>query len=308
VKAIEVRRLAHDYGARRALDGITFDVAPGEIFGLLGPNGGGKTTLFRILSTLMTPTAGTARILGLCTDTEAAAARRRIGVVFQSPSLDRKLTAAENLHYQGALYGMTCRQARERAAEMLGRVGLAERAGERVEKLSGGQQRRVELAKGLLHAPRVLLLDEPSSGLDPGGRRDLWLYLNEIRARDGVTSLLTTHLMEEAERCDRLGILDRGRLVALGSPAELRAEIGGEVVTLTSSEPDALCAALRERFGLAASVVDGRVRLEHAEGHTLIPLLIDAFPERIEAVSVGKPTLEDVFIHQTGHRFWGTEP
>ena len=307
MSAIEVKDVAHDYGARRALDGLSFQVEAGEVFGLLGPNGGGKTTLFRILSTLMAPTAGHARVLGLDTVESPAAVRRKIGVVFQSPSLDRKLTVAENLLYQGALYAMPPRVARERAAAMLQRVGLTDRAGERVEKLSGGLRRRVELAKGLLHAPEVLLLDEPSTGLDPGGRRDLWTYLREIRDKDGVTSLLTTHLMEEAEHCDRLAILDRGRLVALGTPAALRAEIGGDVLTLTTAEPESLRDGLQERFGLEAAVVDGKVRLEHAEGHVLIPQLVEAFSRRIEAVAVGKPTLEDVFVKKTGHRFWSEE-
>lgn len=308
MSAIEIEDVAHDYGARRALDGLSFSVEPGEIFGLLGPNGGGKTTLFRILATLMAPTAGHTRVLGLDTVADPAAVRRKIGVVFQSPSLDRKLTVSENLLYQGALYGMPPRRAREQAAAMLRRVGLADRARERVEKLSGGLRRRVELAKGLLHAPQVLLLDEPSTGLDPGGRRDLWTYVREIRDQDGVTSLLTTHLMEEAEHCDRLAILDHGRLVALGTPAALRAEIGGDVLTLTTADPDTLSAGLFERFGLEAAVVDGKVRLEHNEGHVLIPQLVEAFPERIEAVAVGKPTLEDVFVKKTGHRFWSEEP
>ncbi|MHC5042475.1 MAG: ABC transporter ATP-binding protein [Planctomycetota bacterium] len=310
MSAIEIEDVAHDYGARRALDGLSFQVRAGEVFGLLGPNGGGKTTLFRILATLMAPTAGHARVLGLDTVEAPAAVRRKIGVVFQSPSLDRKLTVSENLAYQGALYGMPPRGTRERAAEMLQRVGLADRAAERVErveKLSGGLRRRVELAKGLLHAPDVLLLDEPSTGLDPGGRRDLWTYLEEIRDGDGVTSLLTTHLMEEAERCDRLAILDHGRLVALGTPAALRAEIGGDVLTLTTADPDTLRGGLSERFGLEPAVVDGKVRLEHAEGHVLIPQLVEAFPEKIEAVAVGKPTLEDVFVKKTGHRFWSED-
>ncbi|MHC4816698.1 MAG: ABC transporter ATP-binding protein [Planctomycetota bacterium] len=307
MSAIEIENVAHDYGARRALDGLSFHVEAGEVFGLLGPNGGGKTTLFRILATLMAPTAGHARVLGLDTQEAPSAVRRKIGVVFQSPSLDRKLSVSENLAYQGALYAMSPRRTRERAAEMLQRVGLGDRAGERVEKLSGGLRRRVELAKGLLHAPDVLLLDEPSTGLDPGGRRDLWTYLKEIRDGDGVTSLLTTHLMEEAEHCDRLAILDHGRLVALGTPAALRAEIGGDVLTLTAAEPDTLREGLRDSFGLEAAVVDGKVRLEHAEGHALIPQLVEAFPERIAAVAVGKPTLEDVFVKKTGHRFWSEE-
>ena len=239
MNAIEVAALGHDYGSRRALDGVTFSVASGQIFGLLGPNGGGKTTLFRILSTLMAPTDGSARVLGLDTVKQSPEVRRKIGVVFQSPSLDGKLTASENLKHQGHLYGLVGAELEERRVKMLRRVGVEDRRNERVDRLSGGLRRRVELAKGMLHQPEVLLLDEPSTGLDPGARRDLWLYLKEIREQDGVTSLVTTHLMEEAERCDRVAILDHGKLVALGTPDELRAEIGGDVVTLGTADPEA---------------------------------------------------------------------
>jgi len=299
---IEVDKVTHRYGERRALEEVSFDVAPAEIFGLLGPNGGGKTTLFRVASTLLVPTSGSVRVLG---SGDAMAVRRAIGVVFQSPSLDRKLTAAENLRHQGHLYGLSGAALRARAAEMLARVGVADRAGERVEGLSGGLRRRVEIAKGLLHRPKVLLLDEPSTGLDPGGRIDLWRYLRQIREQDGTTSLLTTHLMEEAERCDRLGLLDRGRLVALGTPAELKAGIGGDVVTVRGAETEALAAAIAERYQVAAQVVEGAVRFETPDGAALLPRLFGAFPGRIEALSVGKPTLEDVFVRLTGHRFWG---
>jgi ABC-2 type transport system ATP-binding protein len=304
---IEAEELVHSYGDRRALDGVSFEVRPGEIFGLLGPNGGGKTTLFRILSTLMRPTGGRARVLGHDTVADAAAVRKGIGVVFQSPSLDKKLTAFENLYYQAQIHGFTFRETRTRAAEMLARVGLSDRAGDVVERLSGGMRRRVELAKGMLHRPKLLLLDEPSTGLDPGGRRDLWTYLAGIRDADGVTSLLTTHLMEEAEKCDRVLILDRGRVVALGTPAELVSQVGVDVLTLDDREPEALAAEIGARLGAKASVLEGRVRIEQAAGHELIPRLVQAFPGRIDAVRLGRPTLEDVFIRKTGHRFWSDE-
>jgi ABC-2 type transport system ATP-binding protein len=233
--------------------------------------------------------------------------RKGIGVVFQSPSLDRKLTAFENLYYQGQIHGFTFRETRARAKEMLARVGMQDRSGDVTEKLSGGMRRRVELAKGMLHRPKLLLLDEPSTGLDPGGRRDLWTYLAGIRDADQVTSLLTTHLMEEAERCDRVAILDRGHVVALGTPAELVAQVGGDVLTLDTREPEKLAAEISARFGAAATVLEGRVRLEQARGHELIPRLVQAFPGRIDAVRLGRPTLEDVFIRRTGHRFWSDE-
>jgi ABC-2 type transport system ATP-binding protein len=304
---IETEQLVHEYGERRALDGVSLEVKPGEIFGLLGPNGGGKTTLFRVLCTLLRPTGGHARVLGHDTVLDPEAVRRGIGVVFQSPSLDRKLTAFENLYYQGQIHGFTFRETKLRAREMLARVGLADRAGEVTEKLSGGMRRRVELAKGMLHRPRLLLLDEPSTGLDPGGRRDLWTYLSGIRDADGVTSLLTTHLMEEAEKCDRVAILDKGRVVALGAPAELVAQVGGDVLTLDAREPEGLAAEIGARLGIAATVLDGRVRIEHAGGHELIPKLVQGFPGRIDAVRLGRPTLEDVFVKRTGHRFWSDE-
>jgi len=304
---IETEALVHQYGDRRALDGVTFDVKPGEIFGLLGPNGGGKTTLFRILSTLMRPTGGRARVLGHDTVAQAAAVRQGIGVVFQSPSLDRKLTAFENLYYQAQIHGFTFRETKERAQQMLARVGLADRGRDLVEKLSGGMRRRVELAKGMLHRPKLLLLDEPSTGLDPGGRRDLWTYLASIRDAEGVTSLVTTHLMEEAEKCDRVLILDRGHVVALGTPAELVGQVGGDVLTLDAKDPDALAAEIGTSLGLAATVLEGRVRIEKEAGHELIPKLVQAFPGRIDAVRLGRPTLEDVFIRKTGHRFWSDE-
>lgn len=304
---IETEALVHAYGERRALDGVTLAVKPGEILGLLGPNGGGKTTLFRILCTLLRPTGGRARVLGHDTVAAAEEVRKGIGVVFQSPSLDRKLTAFENLFYQGQIHGFTFRETRARAREMLERVGMLDRSGEVTEKLSGGMRRRVELAKGMLHRPRLLLLDEPSTGLDPGGRRDLWTYLAGIRDADGVTSLLTTHLMEEAEKCDRVAILDRGRLVALGTPAELVRDVGGDVLTLDAKEPEALAKEIAARLGIAATVLDGRVRIEQPAGHELIPRLVQAFPGRIDAVRLGRPTLEDVFVKRTGHRFWTDE-
>jgi ABC-2 type transport system ATP-binding protein len=187
---------------------------------------------------------------------------------------------------------------------MLERVGLADRANERAETFSGGMQRRLELAKGLLHRPSVLLLDEPTTGLDPGARRDLWLYLHRLRDEEGVTILVTTHLMEEAERCDRLAILSAGKLVALGTPAELKAEIGGDVIVLETADPDTLARKINARFGVDASVIGGKVRLERNQGHRFVTDVVEAFPGEIDSISVSKPNLEDVFIDRTGHRFW----
>ncbi|HEY6350357.1 MAG TPA: ATP-binding cassette domain-containing protein [Candidatus Angelobacter sp.] len=301
---IRIEELRHTYGKREALKGISFDVLSGEIFGLLGPNGSGKTTLFRILSTLMLPTGGRAWIAGLDASRQPGQVRSHIGVVFQSQSIDVKLTAAENLWHQGHLYGLSGARLRERIQEMLQRVGLADRAREKVETFSGGMQRRVELAKGLIHRPAILLLDEPTTGLDPGARRDLWQYLQELRLQQNVSVIITTHLMEEAERCDRLAILNQGQIVALGTPLELRNQIGGDVILLEATDPASLAARIEQRFKIAASVLDGKVRMERKEGHRFVTDLVESFPGEIQSISVSKPTLEDIFIHRTGHRFW----
>lgn len=303
VPAVAVEGVGHRYGDRVALQGVSFQVAPGELFGLLGPNGGGKTTLIRILATLLVPTAGRARVAGIDLVADPMAARRRIGVVFQHPSLDPWLTAAENLRHQGHLYGLRGARLREEIERLLGVLGVADRAGEPVRRLSGGLRRRVELAKGLLHGPEVLLLDEPTVGLDPGGRQDFWESVEALRAGRGVTAVVTTHVMLEAESCDRVGILDRGSLVALDSPEVLKAGIRGDVVSLATADPERIAAAVRERFGAPASVVDGAVRIERDDGAALVPRLAEAFPGEIRSITVGQATLEDVFVQRTGHRF-----
>jgi ABC-2 type transport system ATP-binding protein len=304
---IELDRLSHDYGERRALDNLSFTVAPAEIFGLLGPNGSGKTTLFRILSTLMVPTGGAARIQGFDVAREPNRARQQTGIVFQARSLDLKLTVAENLMHQGHLYGLRGPALKQRSQEVLRRVGLLDRAKDFVETLSGGMQRRVELAKGLIHSPAVLLLDEPSTGLDPGARRDMWQYLETLRDQEGVSILVTTHLMEEAEHCDRLAILNEGKLVALGSPEELQSAIGGDVVlfeTTSAESARSLAERIAVRFAVEPTAMGSTVRLERPEGHRLVTAVVEAFPGEVDGFSVSRPSLEDVFIQRTGHRFW----
>jgi ABC-2 type transport system ATP-binding protein len=301
---ISVEDLRHTYDERVALDGVTFGVRSAEIFGLLGPNGSGKTTMFRILSTLMLPTSGRTVIMGHDVAREPNAVRREIGVVFQAASIDVKLTAAENLQHVGHLYGLRGNTLAERVREMLDRVGLADRSNDRAETFSGGMQRRLELAKGLMHHPSVLLLDEPTTGLDPGARRDLWQYLAQLRDQENVSVLVTTHLMEEAERCDRLAILSHGKLVGLGTPAQLKTEIGGDVITLESREPQRLAERINSRFGVNAAVIGEQVRIERDHGHRFVTDIVEAFPGEVDSVSISKPNLEDVFIHRTGHRFW----
>jgi ABC-2 type transport system ATP-binding protein len=302
---ISVQNLIHRYENRTALNGVSFDVRPAELFGLLGPNGSGKTTLFRILSTLMIPTAGRAIVMGHDAAKDPSSVRRLIGVVFQAQSVDPKLTAYENLWHQGHLYGLRGAPLKQRVGEILERVGLADRAKEQVETFSGGMQRRIELAKGLLHHPGVLLLDEPTTGLDPGARRDLWQYLQTLRDEEHVSVLVTTHLMEEAERCDRLAILNEGNLVALGTPAELKSEIGGDVIILEAARDAAsLAERIRRRFLVETTVLENQVRIERESGHRFVTDVVEAFPGEIQGVSVSKPALEDVFIRRTGHKFW----
>ena len=304
---ISVRDIVHRYQDRTALHGVSFDVQPAELFGLLGPNGSGKTTLFRILSTLMVPTSGIATIVGFDAVRQPASLRRHIGVVFQAQSVDPKLTAYENLWHQGHLYGLRGADLKRRIEEILTRVGLVERARDRVETFSGGMQRRIELAKGLLHHPEVLLLDEPTTGLDPGARHDLWQYLQILRDQERVSVIVTTHLMEEAERCDRLAILNEGKLVALGTPESLTREIGGDVILFEARDPQSLADRIRAKFRVDATVMNKQVRIEIENGHRFVPDVVEAFPGEIQSLSVSKPTLEDVFIHRTGHRFWSED-
>lgn len=301
---IDVANLSHRYGERVALEDLTLQVQRGEVFAFLGPNGGGKTTLFRILSTMAAVQQGRASVLRCELPRQARMVRRRIGVVFQAASLDRKLTVGENVRLHAALYGLSRAVAAGRQQQLLQQLGLSDRVSERVEKLSGGLRRRVELAKCMLHRPELLLLDEPSTGLDPGARKDLWDCLQQLRTEHGVTVVLTTHLLDEADRADRIAILNHGRLAALDSPQALKASVGGDSITIRCRDAARLRDDIAQRFQAAASVVDAQVRLEHIEGPHWIGRLLEAFGDRIEAITLGRPTLEDVFIRKTGHRFW----
>lgn len=304
--AVAMRGLGYRYGERVALDSLTLSIPSGILFGLLGPNGGGKTTLFRLLSTHFRVQCGSAAILGLDLATQLAAIRRTIGVVFQSPSLDIKLTVAENLRHHARLYGLSTAESKTRIPEMLSRLGVADRARDRVETLSGGLARRVEIAKGLLHRPKVLLMDEPTTGLDPGARRDVWDYLKSLRA-SGISVIVTTHLMEEAQRCDRLAILDHGKLVAEGEPSSLCEEIGGEVLTLEGAEPQVLLQLLRHDLGLQVQQVGNQFRVEHPDPLSLVSEIRQRDPQAVSSLAIAKPSLEDVFLKRTGHRFWGAD-
>ena len=297
---IEVANLTHRYGERTALSNVTFEVAQGEIFGLLGPNGGGKSTLFRILSTMMAPSEGRAVIGGCDVVRDRAAVRRQVGVVFQTQSLDKALTVEENLRAQGHLHGLSGALLRERMEHAMTQLGLEDRRKDVVEKLSGGLRRRVEIAKALLHRPPVLLMDEASTGLDPAARRDLTRHIERLRDQEGVTILLTTHVLEEADRCNRLALMHQGQIVTEGSPQALCARIGGDVVVLEAEDAKALAGSIEQRFGLRASQVDGQVRVEIENGHRFIAEVVEAFPGAIQSVGLHKPTLEDVFVRETG--------
>ncbi len=302
---ISITGLGHRYGERQALREVDLEIARGEIFGVLGPNGGGKTTLFKVLATLTPPQCGRVTIFDEDAGHAPERVRRRLGVVFQHPALDAKLTVMENLRCHAALYGLAAAAGRSRAVAVLTRLALADRADDLVETLSGGLARRVELAKGLLHEPELLLLDEPSTGLDPGARRDFFEYLVQLRDREGLTVLLTTHHMEEAERCDRVGFVHQGALVALGTPSVLKAGIGGDVVVIETAEPERMRLRIQQRFGCEPRLVDGALRVEMPRGHEFVREVVEAFPGDIRSVTFGKPTLEDVFVHVTGERFWG---
>ena len=301
--AIDVQGLSHHYGTRQALAPLDVQIGEGEIFAFVGPNGGGKTTLFRVLSTLLPPQAGSTKMLGFDLATQATSIRANIGVVFQAASLDKKLTVAENLRHQGHLYGISGSTLTARIDELLASFSLSDRAGEKAELLSGGLRRRVELAKGLLHQPRIVLLDEPSTGLDPLARLELWSYLEKIREEQGATILLTTHILEEADKADRVAILHHGKLAALDAPSALKASLGGDTISITTERPREMVEQIRSQLSCPAEVIGERIRLESTDGTALLTRLVEAFPGQIDSVTFARPSLEDVFVERTGSRF-----
>ncbi|HEY1684057.1 MAG TPA: ATP-binding cassette domain-containing protein [Tepidisphaeraceae bacterium] len=305
---LTITNLTRSYGDRVALDNLSLSIERNQIFGFLGPNGSGKTTLFRILSTLIPPSSGEVKYhfsdqsSFILQPSSLFSIRQHLGVVFQSPSLDKELTAAENLRHHAHLYGLRGPALEQRVREMLDRVNLLDRADDRIKGFSGGMARRVEIAKGLLTRPSLLLLDEPATGIDPAARIEMWRQLERIR-EEGVTILLTTHLMEEADQCTRLAIMDRGKLVVADTPAALKSRIGGDVITLKTRQLDRVEKILVEKFSVHGERLDESLRFERANGGELVPQLIAAMPDLIDSVSVGKPTLVDVFVDLTGQRF-----
>jgi ABC-2 type transport system ATP-binding protein len=302
---IAIRDLTFRYGQRVAVDRLSLTIPHSRIFALLGPNGSGKSTLFRVLATLIPMQEGEVSVLGLDLRRETRQIRLRQGVVFQAPSLDKKLTVIENLRQHGALYGLSGNPLKQKEEELLARFGLTDRARDRCEKLSGGQRRRVEIAKCLLHDPELLILDEPSTGLDPAARMELMRILTELRDEQRVTIVLTTHLLEEADRADEIAILDLGKVVAQGAPAALKSSVGGDSIELETRDANRLALQMREKLGLAPRIVDGAVRLETREATKQLARIMETFGEVVESAKIGKPSLEDVFIAKTGRRMLG---
>ncbi len=298
--AVDVRGLTKTYKTVEAVRGIDLAVRTGETFGFLGPNGAGKSTTIKILCTLADATSGTARVAGYDVATERDAVRRSIGLVFQEPTLDGYLTAEQNLRFHGELYGVDRATAAQRRKDVLETVGLYERKDDLVQTFSGGMRRRLEIARGLLHSPKVLFLDEPTIGLDPQTRASIWQYLGELHKREEITVFVTTHYMDEAENCDRIAIIDHGKIVALDTPANLKAAIGKDRVQVATADDPAAIAALKTVFGLEARMVEGLVTFAVPEGAAFVPQLFEKLGIAIKSVTVQRPTLDDVFLNFTG--------
>ena len=298
--AVAVNGLTKRYGPVWAVDDVALTVEAGEVFGFLGPNGAGKSTTIKMLCTLVEPSGGNATVAGYDVVRQRDDVRRNIGLVFQDPTLDQYLSAEQNLKMHAELYGVPRAQLGPRMTQVLEMVGLEDRRKARVQTYSGGMKRRLEIARGLLHSPRVLFLDEPTVGLDPQTRSSIWRYINELRTREDITIFMTTHYMDEAEYCDRISIIDHGRIVVTGTPEELKASVGKDRVQLTTADDEAAIIALEAKFGLAAQIAEGQVTFAVAEGEHFVPRLFAELGVAIRAVSVSRPSLDDVFMSYTG--------
>jgi len=298
--AVEVRDLVKSYGQIEAVRGIGFEVKPGETFGFLGPNGAGKSTTIKILCTLVNPTAGQARVAGHEVVRDRDKVRQNIGLVFQDTTLDSYLTGEQNLRFHADLYGVPRQQVGPRLKQVLDMVDLWDRRGSVVGTYSGGMKRRLEIARGLLHAPRVLFLDEPTVGLDPQTRSSIWEYINDLKQREDITIFLTTHYMDEAENCDRIAIVDHGKIVVLDTPEALKASVGKDRVQITTDDNTETIAELKDRFALEAAIHERQVTFNVEEGERFVPRLFAELSTPIRSVSVARPTLDDVFMSYTG--------
>ncbi|WP_327091316.1 ATP-binding cassette domain-containing protein [Nonomuraea sp. NBC_01738] len=298
--AVAVRDLQKTYGKVEAVKGVSFEVSPGEVFGFLGPNGAGKTTTINMLCTLVNPTGGTAAVAGHDVVSARDEVRRNIGLVFQDPTLDGYLSAAQNLRFHAELYGVPKQLVDDRIQQVMEMVALWDRKDAKVMTFSGGMKRRLEIARGLLHSPRVLFLDEPTVGLDPQTRSAIWGYINKLRLTEDITIFMTTHYMDEAEYCDRIAIIDHGELVVIDSPEALKASVGKDRVQIQTGDDERAIAALRERFGLDAAVHEGAVTFAVASGEEFVPRLFAELGLPIKSVSVARPSLDDVFMNYTG--------
>jgi ABC-2 type transport system ATP-binding protein len=297
---IEVENLSKHYGKLNAVDGISFNVGEGEIFGFLGPNGAGKTTTINMLCTLLTPTGGKATVNGFDITKARSEVRRSIGLVFQEPTLDEYLTAEQNLRFHAYAYRIPANEREKRISELLGLVELTDRRKSKVRTFSGGMKRRLEIARGLLHNPRVLFLDEPTLGLDPQTRRNIWDHITTLRKQNKLTIFLTTHYMDEAENCDRITVIDHGRVIALDTPDKLKDALGGDVVTLVAEDNVKAAAELKEKFALTPIVQDGTITFSVPQGEKFLPKLMEGFTNRLISIGVRRPTLDDVFLQLTG--------
>ena len=300
--SIEATDLAKHFGSVAAVDGINFSVQSGEFFSLLGENGAGKSTTLYMLTTLLRPSAGSARVNGHDVAEAALSVRSTIGLVFQETTLDRDLTVAENLAFTCALYGMGPRQSRERVEEILSVLEMTDRRDQLVRRLSGGLRRRLDIARGLMHRAQVLFLDEPTTGLDPHARASIWAFIDGLRKTQGITIFLTTHYLEEAERSDRVGILDRGKLVALDTPAQLKRAVRGDVVHIRTLDDEAAKTAIAAQLALPVERTESGLFVTVESAETLVPELFRILGGQIVAVNMHRPSLNDVFLHLTGKR------
>jgi ABC-2 type transport system ATP-binding protein len=307
MNVIEVDKLSRRFRKIDAVKDVSFFVEEGEIFGFLGPNGAGKTTTINVLCTLLRPTGGAARVNGFDVVRQRSDVRRSIGLVFQDTTLDESLSAEQNLRFHGYAYGIPADLREQRMRDLLTMVELWDRRKGQVRTFSGGMKRRLEIARGLLHHPKVLFLDEPTLGLDPQTRKHIWDYLLELRKREHLTIFLTTHYMDEAENCGRIAIIDHGSIVAIDTPDRLKNAVGGDLVTFSSADNEAAARVVRDRYGVDPAILDGHVRFQVASGEQFLPDFVREFPQRLLSVGLRRPTLEDVFLSLTGHEIRDAE-